>query len=155
MVTAGVSISAALDEDLVALLPLLAGYQLHYGAEPDDVRNRAFFARFVAPSDDGLLLAAWDVHTDEPVGFATLFWTFSSVRAREVALMNDLFVVEDARGRGVGRALVDAAREATRRRGLHVLSWMTSPDNATAQRLYDRLGATRSSWLEYALEIHP
>ena len=153
MAPAGITVAAALDEDLVGLLPLIAEYQRFYGAEPDDVRNRAFFARFVAPSDAGALLAAWDAEIDEPLGFATLYWSFSSVRAREVALMNDLFVAEDARGRGIGRALIDAAREAARRRGLHTLSWTTAPDNATAQRLYDRTGAERSTWIEYALEI--
>ncbi len=55
---APVTVCPALDEDLIGLLALFAGYQRFYGTEPDDARNRAFFARFVAPSDDGLLLFA-------------------------------------------------------------------------------------------------
>ena len=151
-VSASFAVKPALDEDLVALLPLVAGYQRFYEAEPDDARNRAFFARFVAPSDDGLLLAAWD-GDGAAVGFATLYWTFSSVSARESVLMNDLFVTGDARGRGVGRALIEAAEDAARERGLRRLTWMTAPDNAGAQRLYDRTGAERSSWLEYELPL--
>ena len=148
-----VTVSPALDEDLLALLPLFAGYQRFYEAEPDDARNRSFFARFIAPGDDGALLMARDEDTGEPLGFATLYWTFSSTSAREVALMNDLFVVEQARGRGVGRALVDAAAQAARERGLGVMTWMTAPDNTTAHRLYDATGATATPWLEYELEL--
>ncbi len=43
-----------------ALLPLIAAYQRFYEVEEiDDERNRAFFSRFIAPSDDGMLLGAW------------------------------------------------------------------------------------------------
>ena len=147
-----VTVSPALDEDLLALLPLFAGYQRFYEAEPDDARNRAFFSRFVAPSAEGVLLAARD-DGGEPLAFATVYWTFSSVSARETALMNDLFVVEAGRGRGVGRALIDAAAQAAREHGAHVLTWMTAPDNTTAQALYDRTGAAASTWVEYELAL--
>jgi GNAT superfamily N-acetyltransferase len=145
-----IDVSPARSDDLDALLPLFAGYQRFYGAAPDDERNRAFLARFVGRSDDGLLLIASD---GDVLGFATLYWTFSSTRAEEHVLMNDLFVVEAARGRGVGRVLVDAAAQAARDRGVSRLSWMTAADNAGAQRLYDRTGAARSAWVEYELEL--
>jgi len=149
----GFGVSHALDEELVGLLALIAGYQRFYGAEPDDARNRIFFARFISPSDAGALLQARDTQTGEPLGFATLYWTFSSTRADEQVLMNDLFVADAARGRGVGRALVDAAAATASERGAARLVWATAPDNATAQRLYDRTGAERSTWLEYELEL--
>ena len=148
-----VSVSSLRADDLDAVLPLIAAYQRFYGVEtPDDDRNRAFFTRFLAPSDHGLLLAARD-DAGEPVGFTTLYWTHSSISAEDVAHMNDLFTVSAARGRGVGRALIEAAKDAARERGLERLTWMTAPDNATAQRLYDRTGAERSTWLEYELEL--
>src|SRR5947208_9666856 len=111
-------------EELDAALPLIAGYQRFYEAEPDDERNRRFFARFLEPSEDGLVLGAWV--GDELVGFACLYWTFSSTRAAEVALMNDLFVAEGTRGKGVGLALIDAAAEASRARGMAHLEWLTA-----------------------------
>ena len=67
------------EADLPAALPLIAGYQRFYQAEPDDERNLEFFGRFIAPSEDGLLLGAWV--GGELVGFACLYWTFSSTRA--------------------------------------------------------------------------
>jgi len=131
-------------------LPLYAAYQRFYGvARPDDERNRAFFSRFAAPSEDGLLLGAWQ--DGALVGFACVYWTFSSVSAARIALMNDLFVAEGLRGHGIGRALITAAVEAARSRGLHHLEWLTAPDNTTAQRLYDSTGAERSTWIAYEI----
>jgi GNAT superfamily N-acetyltransferase len=138
-------------EEVDLVLPLFAAYQRFYVAEPDDERNRRFVARFVAPSDDGVVLGAWD-DEGELVGFALLYWTFSSTRAAEVAVMNDLFVRADQRGRGAGRALIDAALRATVERGGAHLEWLTAPDNLAAQRVYDATGASRSTWIAYELE---
>ena len=66
-----------------------------------------------------------------------------------MALMNDLFVAHKSRGRGIARALIDSAADATRRRGLHHLEWYTAPDNAAAQRVYDATGVQRSTWIAY------
>lgn len=139
-------------EELEAALPLIASYQRFYRAEPDDERNRAFFRRFIAPSDEGLLLGAW---VDGALaGFATIYWTHSSSRAADVALMNDLYVTEEARGRGVGYALIDACVEAARARGAAHLEWLTAADNRRAQRLYDRFpGAARSAWYVYEVDL--
>ncbi len=135
-----------------ALLPLIAAYQRFYEvADIGDERNRAFFRRFLVPSDDGMLLGAWDA--DEPVGYACLYWTFTSLVPAETVLMNDLYVEEKARGRGVGRALVEASAEVARNRGAHHLEWATAPGNLTAQRLYDSTGAERSTWIEYELPL--
>ena len=66
--------------------------------------------------------------------------------------MYDLFVVPEARGNGVGRRLIESCRGACRKRGVGMLQWETAPDNETAQRLYDGLGAERSTWIVYELE---
>lgn len=134
------------------LLPLIAAYQRFYEVEEiDEERNRSFFRRFLAPSEDGMLLGARE--DGELVGYACLYWHFSSLSATEAVLMNDLFVAEGARSHGVGRALIDASAAVARERGASHLEWATAPDNLTAQRLYDSTGATRSEWIDYELEI--
>jgi GNAT superfamily N-acetyltransferase len=139
------------EADIEAALPLFAGYQRFYEAEPDDDRNREFFRRFVAPSEDGLVLGAW---IDQGlVGFACVYWTFSSAHADEIALMNDLFVLEGHRGYGIGQALIAAAADAARDRGLRHLEWLTAVDNQRAQRLYNRMEAERSAWLAYEIRL--
>ena len=134
------------------LLPLIAAYQRFYEAEEiDGERNRAFFSRFLAPSEDGMLIGAWQ--GGELLGYACLYWHFTSLVPAETVLMNDLYVDPAARGQGVGRALIEASAAVTRERGAHHLEWATAPDNKRAQRLYDTTGAERSDWVEYELPL--
>ena len=138
-------------QELEEVLPLIAGYQTFYRAEPDVERNRLFFSRFLQPSDEGLLLGAWV--DGRLAGFATLYWFFSSTKAADSVLMNDLFVREDVRGSGIGRALIEGALDETRRCGAAHLEWFTAPDNLKGQRLYDSIpGASRSTWYAYEVE---
>lgn len=135
-----------------ALLPLIAAYQRFYEVEQiDEERNRSFFRRFLAPSEDGMLLGAWQ--SENLVGYACLYWHFSSTDAVETVLMNDLYVDAEVRGEGIGRALIEASAAVARERGSPCLEWRTAPDNDTAQRLYDSTGAVRSEWIEYDLEV--
>jgi len=140
--------------ELEMLLPMIAAYQRFYEVPAeriDDERNRAFFARFVAPSEDGMLLGAW--RGEELVGYACLYWHFTSLVPAETVLMNDLYVAVGHRGEGVGRALIEASAAVARERGAFRLEWATAPDNERAQRLYDSTGATRTTWIEYELEL--
>ena len=131
---------------------MIAAYQRFYEVEEiDEERNRAFFSRFLAPSEDGMLLGAW--RGGELVGYACLYWHFTSLVPAETVLMNDLYVDEAARGQGVGRALIEASAAVARERGAHRLEWATAPDNPTAQRLYDSTGAERCEWIEYELTL--
>jgi GNAT superfamily N-acetyltransferase len=140
------------EDELETLLPMIGAYQRFYEVgDVDEERNRNFFRRFLAPSDDGLLLGAWD--EGRLLGYACLYWHFSSLSAAEAVLMNDLYVGAENRGQGVGRALIEAAAGVARERGARHLEWSTAPDNLTAQRLYDSTGADRSTWIEYELPV--
>jgi GNAT superfamily N-acetyltransferase len=151
-VAAELEIAPIAAEHFEELLPLIAAYQRFYEVEEiDEERNRAFFRRFLAPSEDGMLLGA---HRDgRLVGYACLYWHFSSLETCDSVLMNDLYVTEEARGQGVGRALIEATVEVSRDRGAPFVEWATAPDNHTAQRLYDSTGAERSEWFSYELRV--
>ena len=149
----GIAVRPVQEDEFETLLPLIGAYQRFYEVEEIDTdRNRSFFGRFLAPSEDGELLAARD-EGGQILGYACLYWHFSSTRAVETVLMNDLFVVPEARGRGVGRALIEASRAVARGRGAAWLEWATAPDNHTAQRLYDSMTSEKSTWLEYELDV--
>jgi len=149
----GVEVSAVREEEFETLLPLISAYQRFYEVEDvDSERNRFFFSRFLAPSEDGQLLAARD-EGGVILGYACLYWHFSSLQALETVLMNDLFVAPEARGRGIGRALIEATADVARERGAAWVEWSTAPDNHTAQRLYDSLTEEKSTWLSYELGI--
>lgn len=149
--TAELRIATTSESEFEALLPLIGAYQEFYEAgDVSTERNRDFFRRFLAPSDVGMLIGAW--RGAELRGYACLYWHFSSTRAVETVLMNDLFVVPEARGEGVGRALIEASAAVARERGAG-LEWSTAPDNERAQALYDTTGAERSTWLSYELRV--
>jgi GNAT superfamily N-acetyltransferase len=149
----GTQVGPVQEEEFERLLPMIAAYQRFYEVEDvDSDRNRIFFRRFLAPSKDGELLAARD-ESGGILGYACLYWHFSSLAAVETVLMNDLFVAPEARGRGIGRALIEASREVARGRGAAWLEWATAPDNHTAQRLYDSMTNEKSTWLEYELDV--
>ena len=65
--------------------------------------------------------------------------------------LDDLYVAEDARGTGVGRALIEFAARPVARGGTGGVSWITAEDNADAQRLYDEL-ARRTTWVTYEMD---
>ncbi len=81
-----------------------------------------------------------------------MFWTWQTLDAARIGVMNDLFVVADARGAGVGRRLIEACRGECRKRGAQKLVWETALDNERAQALYDSMGAESSRWLSYEID---
>jgi GNAT superfamily N-acetyltransferase len=141
------------EDDLADLLPLMAAYCEFYGAAPGADSLLALSRTLLEdPERDGLQLIARRRERGPAVGFATLYWSWSTLRAGRIAVMNDLYVVPEARGMGVGAALIDACRERCRERGMSRLEWSTAQDNVPAQRLYDSIGAQRMEWIDYGLE---
>ena len=139
------------EADLGDLLPLLRGYCDFYEVSPtDDALLMMAGALIADPELEGVqLLARADDGT--AVGFATIFWSWSTSSAERIGVMNDLFVAPAGRGAGVADALILACVDECKARGAGKLTWQTAPDNATAQRVYDRMGATREEWVDYWL----
>lgn len=146
-----VRITVVAEADLADLLPLMRGYCDFYQARPTDEALRAMSMAFLRdPEHEGQQLLARDP-AGRAVGFATCLWTWDTTLAARVAVMEDLYVMSDLRGAGVGRRLIEACAALARERGYRWLHWQTAPDNLTAQRLYDATGARRSSWYAYRL----
>ncbi|MFQ5971163.1 MAG: GNAT family N-acetyltransferase [Alphaproteobacteria bacterium] len=76
-----------------------------------------------------------------PVGYATFHNSFDSDRAMRTVWLLDLFVMEQARGQGIGQRLMAAVARAAVERGAGSLWWGVRSDNARARRFYARLGA--------------
>ena len=87
------------------------------------------------------------------MGFATIFWTWSTLRGARIGVWTDLYVDAEARGSGAAEALISACREHCEGRGARWLSWQTAKDNLRAQKVYERVGATREEWVDYSLPV--
>ena len=87
-----------------------------------------------------------------PIGFALFFHTFSTFLARPGIYLEDLFVLADHRGRGVGRALLAHLARLAVERDCGRLEWAVLNWNQEAIRFYERLGARpNSEWTVYRL----
>ena len=148
-------IAAVTEADLAELLPLMRGYCDFYEVSPSDDALLALARTLIADPDEGVQLIARD-DAGRAVGFATIFWTWSTLSAARLGVMNDLFVSAAARGGGVADALIAACAERCRERGAPELAWQTAHDNHRAQAVYERVGARRDErWLDYSLDVAP
>jgi len=144
------SITTVTASDLPELMPMLRAYCDFYEVDPSDDRLETLANALIDNPDEGVqLIARGD---GAPLGFATIFWTWQTLYGARVGVLNDLYVNAAARGTGTGRALIERGLQLCRERGAQKLVWETAPDNATSQRLYDGIGATKSTWLSYELE---
>jgi len=144
------SITTVTASDLPELMPMLRAYCDFYRVNPTDDRLRALAGALIDNPAEGVQLIARGDRT--PLGFATIYWTWQTLYACRVGVLNDLYVNSAARGSGTGRALIDRGLGLCRERGAEKLVWETAPNNETAQRLYDGIGAAKSTWLSYELD---
>jgi GNAT superfamily N-acetyltransferase len=150
---AAVTVAEAGEQDLPELLELMRAYCDFYEVDPPEQRLRALALALIAdPGRQGVQLLARDV-AGEALGFATLFWSWSTARAAPLGVMNDLFVRPHARGRRIGERLIEACVRRCAQHGAEEMEWQTAPNNIRAQALYDRAGARREQWLSYSLEV--
>lgn len=147
-----VDISIVSDESQVQrLLPLVRAYCDFYHSAPSDAALLAVMRALIAdPTHEGTQFLAIDGGSD--VGFATLYWSWETTISSRVGVMNDLFVVPDSRGRGVSSGLIDACLQRCREHGATRMIWQTAPGNVRAQAVYDHIGATRETWVDYWLD---
>jgi GNAT superfamily N-acetyltransferase len=86
------------------------------------------------------------------IGFALFFQSYSTWRGRPGLYLEDLFVAEERRGRGVGRALLAAIAARAVERGCARLEWAVLDWNEPAIRFYEKLGAKPlSEWTTYRI----
>jgi GNAT superfamily N-acetyltransferase len=140
--------------DFAGWLPLWEGYNAFYGrtgpsALPAEITWTTWL-RFLDPAEPVHALVA-DAG-GRLVGLAHYLFHRSTIRIEPVCYLQDLFTAEDARGSGVGRALIGAVAERARAAGATRLYWQTHESNHAAQRLYAAL-AERSGFIVYRREL--
>lgn len=75
------------------------------------------------------------------VGFATYFFTFSTYMARRCVWLDDLYVDQDSRGRGIGKKLLQGVAKVAIKQGCPRVEWVTAATNAKAIEFYEGMGA--------------
>ena len=138
--------------DVRAVAALFDAYRVFYGQPSDIERARAFIADRLAAGESVIFHARTD--DAQVIGFTQLYPFFTSVHTRRLWVLNDLYVSAQARGRGVGRLLLDQARDFARETGARGILLETDVTNSGAQRLYESLGYEKQdSTFHYLLAL--
>ena len=136
--------------DYVQWLPLWDGYNHFYGrsgptALPDDI-TATTWARFFDEMEPVHALVAED--DGRLIGLTHYLFHRSTIAVAPICYLQDLFTSADARGKGVGRALIEAVYEQAQIAGAKRVYWQTHETNQTAQSLYNQV-AEKSGFLVY------
>lgn len=141
-------------EDLSAWLPLWEGYNAFYGrsgatALPDEITRTTWQRFFDGYEPMEALVAEQD---GKLVGLVHYLFHRSTTQVGPICYLQDLFADPALRGKGIGRALIEAVYARAKAAGSPRVYWQTQETNATARRLYDQV-ATHHGFLVYRKDL--
>ena len=137
-------------QDRPAWEPLWDAYTRFYEHEPDQHLSDLAWQRFHDADEPMYALGAFE--EGRLLGITHFLFHRSTSLANHTCYLQDLYTVVEARGRGVGRALIESVVEQAREAGSARVYWMTHETNDTARVLYDKL-AERSGFIQYRIAL--
>ncbi len=135
-------------------LPLWEGYNAFYGrvgstALPEEITERTWSRFFEASEPVGAIVAE---ESGSLVSLAHYVLHRSTTRLNDICYLQDLFTVEPARGRGIGRRLIEAVYEVARHAGSSRVYWQTQDTNHAGRALYEKI-AKHHGFIVYSHEL--
>jgi ribosomal protein S18 acetylase RimI-like enzyme len=127
-------------------LPLWLGYQAFYKTAIPAATSELTWQRFLDPGEPMFAALAWQ----DGVAIGMVHWIFhrSCWTSGDYCYLQDLYVDENVRGSGAGRALIEHVYAAAKAAGASRVHWLTREDNTRARLLYERI-ATHSGFTQY------
>lgn len=116
---------------------LFEAYRGYYDQAPDFDGALAFITERIAKKDSVIFVVLLG---EKIIGFTQLYPIFTSLGMKRGWLLNDLYVLEEHRGKGAGKALLDAASNYGKKTNAAWLMLQTYIANTTAQALYEKEG---------------
>lgn len=137
-------------EDFPQWLPLWQGYNKFYGrhgatALPDEITQMTWGRFFDSYEPVHCIVAE---HEGTLLGLVHYLFHRTTISIAPTCYLQDLFTTESARGKGIGRKLIEAVYEQARLAGAARVYWLTHETNSTAMQLYDKV-ADRSGFVVY------
>jgi len=133
-------------DERAAWEPLWKGYQTFYEVALSAEITTTTWSRLHDPAEPMFVLGAY--LGGKLVGIVHSLYHRSCWTIGNYCYLQDLFVAEEARGQGIGRALIEAVASEARAGGASRVYWLTQEGNTTARALYDRV-AKRSGFIQY------
>lgn len=145
-------IQQATIHDIEELAEIFNLYRVYYEQQTDVEGAKDFLFQRFEHTESIIFIAKED--NGKITGFTQLYPIFSSVSMQRMYILNDLFVREEHRGRGIGQQLLNAAKAyavAAKAKGLQL---ETTPENTGAQKLYERFGFKKDTeFFHYFLKV--
>jgi len=131
--------------------PLWMGYLAYYKSTVSDQITEATWVRLLDPSSAIKGFGAFD-ENDKMVGIVHYLFHPVTWSKTDRCYLEDLFASPEARGKGVGRALIEAVEKEAVNAGADQLYWLTEDFNHTAHKLYDKV-ADKTPFIKYAKKL--
>ncbi|MGB5228624.1 MAG: GNAT family N-acetyltransferase [Eudoraea sp.] len=131
-----INIIRAKEEHIPTLIPLLDKYRIFYNQNSDEQEAQRFLEARIKNKDSIIFIAFYD---GSPAGFTQLYSSFSTVGLKPIFILNDLYVYNEFRKKGIGEVLLNSAKDyciLLEYKGLALETAINNP----AQKLYERLG---------------
>ncbi|MGE7913746.1 N-acetyltransferase family protein [Lysinibacillus xylanilyticus] len=132
--------------ELEELTVLFDEYRQFYGIESDVSSAKAFLQLRMALKESIIFVV---VENGNTIGFAQLYPTFSSIALQRAFILNDIYVKEDARGLGVGKALMEKVFQYCEQQYARYVTLQTATDNVHARKLYENLNMKQDQYCNY------
>jgi ribosomal protein S18 acetylase RimI-like enzyme len=136
--------------DLEQLTILFAQYREFYEQPYEPEAGKQFLQERITNQESVIFVA---IDESKYAGFTQLYASFSSVSMKKIWILNDLFVPAAHRQKGIARALINQVIEYSKETSRKKIVLSTAYDNFNAQKLYEKLGFTRSDFHNYEIEV--
>ena len=147
-------IRPVLQEDFAAWKVLWDGYNAFYGRKRETALSlnitKTTWLRFFDVYEP--IYAVLALSSGNVIGLAHYLFHRSTTHINSVCYLQDLFTIEAARGKGVGRALINDVSERAKAGGSPRIYWQTQETNIVAMQLYDKV-AIKSGFVVYRKEL--
>lgn len=134
--------------DFIRLIEELARFE--HLAPPDDAARGRLRADAIARDPPFHAFLAYD--GGDAVGYITYYFTYSTFLAKPTLFLEDIFVLEDHRGKGIGRELFRFCAKEALAKGCGRMEWSVLDWNEDAIRFYGSMGGKRLGWYFYRLD---
>jgi ribosomal protein S18 acetylase RimI-like enzyme len=133
-------IKTATLEHLEIVVSLFDAYRVFYQEISDLERARTFLLERIQNAESVIYIA---FDGEKPLGFTQLYPCFSSASTQKLWILNDLYVIPEARGLRVGEHLIERAMQLARDTSAKGVMLETAHTNLSGQKLYERMGFER------------
>jgi ribosomal protein S18 acetylase RimI-like enzyme len=141
-----VKVRQAIIEDLNELAQLFADYRVFYGQDFELEKTRSFIQQRLESKDSIIFIA---IESDTILGFSQLYPSFTTIGVQEIWILNDLFIKPKFRQNGVAKMLIEHILDYSKDTNRKKVILSTAYTNDKAQRLYEKLGFTKTKFYNY------